>query len=187
MKHDFSIQGVAFRLRPLTLDDAQFIVELRTDPDLGRYLHATSSKIEDQLAWTQKYFDRPGDWYFIVEKNDGMPEGAISIYNFDDERNDAEWGRWILRKGSLAAVESAALIYEVGFDTLKLKSMYTHTEEDNKPVVSFHSSLGSTEHGLVIGPEGERWIEHRMDSSLWSKKRSLLADKIAIAAKLATR
>src|SRR5690606_11824330 len=98
----------------------------------------TSPLVEDQENWTRTYFEREGDWYFIVEHLDGEREGAISIYNHNPVERMAEWGRWILRRDSLAAVESAALIYDIGFGRLNLELMFTHTEEVNQSVVSFH-------------------------------------------------
>lgn len=187
MKHDIIVEGEAFRLRPLAIEDAAFIVALRTDPVLGRHLHATSPLVEDQENWTRTYFEREGDWYFIVEHLDGEREGAISIYNHNPVERMAEWGRWILRRDSLAAVESAALIHDIGFGRLNLELMFTHTEEDNQSVVSFHRTLGAVDHGRVLGPEGENWIEQRMTSNLWREKRSLIEQKIHAAARLANR
>ena len=39
MRHDVELDGVAFRLRPITSDDAAFIVALRNDARLSRFLH----------------------------------------------------------------------------------------------------------------------------------------------------
>ena len=188
MKHSITREGVGFRLRPVSLDDAAFIVELRTDPERAKHLHATSPKIEDQIAWTNKYFERDGDWYFVVEHiASGRKEGAIAIYNYDAAERTAEWGRWILRNGSLAASESAALIYDIGFDELDLASMYTNTEEVNEPVVSFHTSFGSSMVGPVTGPEGEKWTRQEMSAEQWREQRRQLKRQIDAAAAMSNR
>jgi len=186
MRHSLQAEGEAFRLRPVSVDDAAFIVALRTDPVLGKYLHATSPDIDDQRAWTKRYYEREGDWYFVVEQRaTSDPQGAVAIYNYDADQKIAEWGRWILKKGSLAALESAALIYDVGFDQLGLELMYSRTA--NKLVVSFDTRLGSTTEGLVIGPEGERLIETRMTSAQWHELRAGLQEKIAAVAAIVNR
>ncbi len=51
MRHSISLECVRYRLRPVTLDDAPFIVELRKDPILSRYVHEISTRVEDQISW----------------------------------------------------------------------------------------------------------------------------------------
>lgn len=145
MRHDLRIDGFRFRLRPVVEADAAFIVRLRTDPQLGRYLHETSAKVEDQVAWIHAYEDRPDDYYFIVEDGrSGDPLGAIGIYDIDREAGRAEWGRWLIRKDSAAALESVVLIHRVGFEALKLRTMVSCTIVENEQVVSFHRSFGAS-------------------------------------------
>ena len=142
VQHDLHAEGEAFRLRPVRLSDAELIVELRTDPVLSRYLHPVSADVARQRVWLETYFAREGDYYFIVEARDGAPQGTVGIYDLDDDRRTAEWGRWILRHGSLAAIESARLVYTVSFDVLSLAEVYCRTVAENAPVVSFHDSCG---------------------------------------------
>jgi RimJ/RimL family protein N-acetyltransferase len=47
-----------------------------------------------------------------------------------------------LRRGSLAAAESALLIYRAAFDLLNLRTVYCVTVADNQAVLSFHDSCG---------------------------------------------
>lgn len=174
MKHDLILEGHAFRLRPITDEDAVRIVELRSDPALSRYLHSGPAQVEDQLAWLARYYDRPGDYYFAVERiADHRFEGLIAIYDIDTCTKSGEWGRWILRQGSLAAVESAWLIYRVGFDLLGLEHILCRTVADNARVVSFHDSCGITERRLLpkhftLGGNIHDAIEHRLDRVAWA-------------------
>ena len=188
VKHSIRVEGEAFRLRPISTDDAAFIIKLRTDPELGKHLHATSPSVDDQIAWTRRYYERQGDWYFIVEQvSNGESHGAVAIYNYKAANTSAEWGRWILKRGSLAALESASLVYDAGFDRLGLTLMYSRTEDVNQHVVSFHTSLGSALHGLVMGPDGERWTEQRMTSVRWCEIRPILEKKICAVAAVVNR
>ena len=101
----------ALSLAPVTLEDAAFIVELRSDPMLNRYFHEISPRVEHQAAWLERYFARPDDYYFIVEDADSAERhGAIGIYEIENKLAHAEWGRWILKRGSMAALESVWLI-----------------------------------------------------------------------------
>jgi len=146
MRHEITVEGYAFRLRPLTIADAEFVVGLRTDPILSRFINPTSPYVEDQVAWTERYYQRPDDCSFICERLSGQPEGMVSIYDIRDDEayngKTAEWGRWILRSGSPAALECAILVYRTAFEKLSLDSVYCRTVAANKSVVAFHTSTG---------------------------------------------
>lgn len=141
MDHELGLDGLAYRLRPVRAGDAAFIVELRNDARLSHYLHPGARTVDEQLAWLNDYFHRPGDWYFVIERQAGASaEGLVAIYDFDRERNAAEWGRWIIRPPSLAAVESAWLIYRMAFERLGLERIYCRTVAANRQVVAFHDA-----------------------------------------------
>lgn len=174
MRHDLTLQGPAFCLRPINDADAPFVLELRGNANLNRYLHTTSPSIEDQLAWLSRYYDRPGDYYFVIERqSSGLAEGVISIYDIDPEKACGEWGRWILKRGSLGAIESAWLIYRCAFEQLNLKHVFCRTAMNNKQVISFHDSCGITAQRILPGHFNLRGrivdaIEHQMDSDTWT-------------------
>lgn len=178
MRHDIRLTCVRYRLRPVTLGDAAFIVALRTDPLLGRYLHETSSRVEDQVAWLERYFERPDDYYFIVEDaKSGEPHGAIGINEIAKHNAGAQWGRWVLKRASMAAVESVWLICEVGFSKLQLASISSRTLVENPRVISFHDSFGATRVGVLEGHfmvrgEAKSAMEHRITAAEWPVLRA---------------
>ena len=174
MRHDLSVQGHAFALRPVDIADARFILELRRDPELSRYLHPVSPLLSDQERWLNEYFERDGDYYFIVmRRSTGAPEGAIGLYGLDLESQEAEWGRWVLRPGSPAAVESAWLIYRIAFEVLHLHLVFCRTLAENVKVVSFHRSCGlelrSTEERLNIGCVERPVVRQELTSGMWDR------------------
>ena len=143
MQHNIKQKGFAYSIRPITLDDAQFIIDVRLeDEERNKYVHKISKDVNLQINWLNKYFQTPDDYYFVIENNlTGEKEGLISIYNI--ENNKAEWGRWVVKKGSMAALESVDLVYKVAFEKLNLNELYTKTIEDNTSVVNFHSSINA--------------------------------------------
>ena len=167
------MEGYAFRLRPIADKDAAFVVELRSDPELNRYLHAGSNRVEDQLIWLAHYYEREDAYYFVIERRtNGMSEGVIGLYDIDLANGSGEWGWWILRSSSLAAVESAYLIYRTAFELLGLNSVYCRTVSDNDKVVSFHDSCGITARHLLpqhfeFGGYRHDAVEHRVDLDCW--------------------
>jgi len=193
MRHSICLAGAAFALRPVTEADAVLIVQLRTDPVLGRFVNDTPADPGLQVEWIRRYFERPGDYFFIVENIfTGEAEGTISIYNHDPGRNVAEWGRWILRAGSLGAAESVALIYRIGFVRLGLKSLDSETIVENHQVMNFHKSCGlefvtELPGHCTIGGRLYDAVRQRIHAEAWPAIDLRLRRTVAQAAELAER
>ena len=137
-------EGYAFRLRPVEEADASFILDLRSDKELSRYLHPISPDLELQRTFIRATQANDTDYYFLIERiTDQQPVGTIALYNIDHPLKQGEFGRWILTHDSLAALESAYLLYRFAFDTLGLNKVITRTVAENTSVVSFHNSFGS--------------------------------------------
>jgi len=193
MDHKITVSGYYFELRPVSLDDAVFMISLRTDPELAVYLNSTSGRLEDQETYLKNYFSRPDDYYFIVQsKESGIPEGMLAIYDVDHETLGAEWGRWILRKNSLAAVESACLVYRAGLEALGLKEMYCRTIARNERVVSFHASCGLARARdlpgyVTVNDVTHDSVEQVMSLSNWPACRQHMEEKAQQVATLLNR
>jgi len=188
MRHDYLLEGYAYRIRPIALSDAAAIVVLRTLPRNSMYIHDTSSILEDQETWLERYFERSGDWYFAIERiGSDRVEGLIGLYDQDLALRAAEWGRWIVQDGSMAAVESARLIYRLAFEKLGLTEAYCRTIARNTKVVAFHDSSGASRTQVLKGSAAIRGfiydqIEHRVTRELWptvDAKLGRLAERIA--------
>ena len=149
MKHRYSLDGYGYRLRPVKKTDAQFIIRVRReDMERNCYIHQISDDVSEQERWLDAYFAREGDYYFVVENRiTGQPEGLIAFYG--EENGRAEWGRWVIQKGSLAAIESVYLLYRIAFEQVGLEELYCRTLAENKAVVSMHTSMGELTRGLV--------------------------------------
>jgi RimJ/RimL family protein N-acetyltransferase len=165
MKHTFSIEGYSYRLVPVAVDDAAFIVEARLeDAERNRFIHAISPDIQQQVEWIEEYYTVPGDYYFtVINKITGRKEGLISVYNISGRKG--EWGRWVIKKDSLASVESFYLLCRISFEQLYLDEIYSRTIEDNTTVAAFHDSVNAKRRGLIekcftIGGKTYNALEH---------------------------
>lgn len=193
VRHDIQVRGYAFGLRPVHLDDAAFILSLRTDPELSRYINPTSDSLKDQRAWMQRYFARANDYYWIVTRSETKePEGAVALYNVDYASHLGEWGRWVLRKGSLAAVESASLVYRAAFEVLNLRRIYCRTVLANRSVVSFHASCGletSVDAGLRVRLRGtdHEVVEQFLTADRWPLVKRVVDERACAVAHLLGR
>lgn len=142
MKHNYTVEGLTYRLRPISLEDAELILKIRLeDEEYTKYINEVPNDVELEKEWLKKYFQREGDYFFAIESRfTGEVEGLIALY--DEIDGKAEWGRWTVIKGSMSSVESVYLIYKFAFNQLKLEEVYCRTVKDNESVVSFHSSTG---------------------------------------------
>ena len=170
MKHDLALRGHAFALRPVELADAAFIVDLRHAA--GAFLNAGARSADAQRQWLANYFLRDDDYYFVIARNGGDAEGLAGIYDVDRAAGTAEWGRFAVRAGSMAAVEGALLVYRYAFDVLDLRALRCHTLVGNAQVIAFHDSCGLTRSDSPVSVRAngieQAAIEHVLARAHWA-------------------
>lgn len=170
------LESKSIRLRFVEDSDAEFILSLRLDDRYNTFLSSVSPDVEAQKKWIRKYKDDEGNgiqYYFIIERLDGTPCGTVRIY---DIRNDSFcWGSWILneKKTRYAALESAFLVYEFGFNQLGFKKSHFDVMKGNKGVIKFHTRIGA-----VKTSEDEINDYFEITEEAVEKAKENLADKI---------
>jgi RimJ/RimL family protein N-acetyltransferase len=122
------------------MEDAGFIVWLRNLEHARGRLGDSAHDTAAQEAWLTQYFQRPGDYYFVVETQRGYPVGAYGIYHL--EGSSAESGRWVIRPDVPAAVPSAILAFQVAFGQLQLRELRVKTVSTNQRVLSLNRKFG---------------------------------------------
>lgn len=149
--------GLTFRL--VTEDDADFIVEARTNPAVGQFLHYTSNSIVEQKKWIKEYKKRESDgsdYYFIFFK-DNYPVGLNRIYNINNSVFTG--GSWaMLPQLSMEIILAVPLITrEIAFETLGFDFENDHdgVHVDNKHVMRFNKLFGCKEGPIYKTNEGD--------------------------------
>jgi RimJ/RimL family protein N-acetyltransferase len=123
-----------------------------------------------------------GDYYFMVERLcDARSEGTIAIYDVRGTPSTAEWGRWVIRPSSLAAPESAYLIYKTAFEVLEIDTLYCCSNVENTKSVSFHERSGMIHfghHEVVMTLRGQTRIvlcvKYGCDRARWPERGKTL-------------
>lgn len=146
MNHNISVERFGIRLRPVNMNDAEFIHQLRRHPELSKYIGEIDSRISVHRAWLQQYFHRDNDYYFCIELLSGEPVGTIAIYDIANQAGN--WGRWIISPEVPAAPASVWLIFHIAFEILGLSEVYSNTVMENASVVSFHDHCGLPRTGI---------------------------------------
>lgn len=171
MRHSLTVEKYGVALRPVGLDDAAFIVQLRNSPHALGNVGDSVTDLPSQERWLKSYFERANDWYFIVQTTrDHTPVGTVGVY--DVAGTVGEWGRWIVLPGVPAGPASAWLALHVAFDVLNLEVALGHVVETNKAVLSFHERIGNPSVGWaanprVIGGRTVRLVEYRATRADW--------------------
>lgn len=141
MVHHKSLVGKYISLKPVSIEDAEFILKLRLDNEKNKYIHKTPNNIEAQREWIENQRSRSNDYYFLILNKEQKPLGTISLYNL--ERSSGELGRWISYGNAYENLESVLLLHQFAYQILNLESVYTCTKVENKKVIRFWNKFGS--------------------------------------------
>jgi RimJ/RimL family protein N-acetyltransferase len=177
-------EGFGVRLRPVKIEDAAFIVWLRNSEHARGKLGDSASDVAGQEAWLEKYFQRDGDYYFIVETLNGIAVGTHSLY--DITAGSAELGRWIIRPGIQAAIPSHMVAFDIAFGQLGLKELRNATVSTNQGVLSISRKFGFRQIRIdrgsrVIGGQPVDMVQFILTAQDWVKTRERLAPTANVA------
>lgn len=111
--------GIVLRL--VRTEEAEFILKLRTETILNKFISPTSDDLTVQIKWILEYKTRESaglEFYFVTEDMERNRYGTIRLYNF--EENSFEIGSWLFfPKSPLGmAVEAHFIAIEEGFNHL---------------------------------------------------------------------
>ncbi|GHT53294.1 hypothetical protein FACS189446_0310 [Bacteroidia bacterium] len=162
LPENFTLERYGLQVRLVNEDDAEFIVALRTDPRLSRYIHGTSPSVEDQKQWIRNYKKREAqglDYYFMFLVND-VRQGVARIYDITED--SFTQGSWVFSPDAVlgASVLGNIISSEVGFEFLDKKVAYSDARKDNNThryVQSFSPEIIKTDEDNIyyqISPEG---------------------------------
>jgi hypothetical protein len=140
----FPINKFGFIYKLVTIEDAEFIVKLRTHPSLSRHLSSTSNSIEDQIEWIRKYKERESqglEFYILcsdVATNRKL--GLNRIYNIFD--NEFEIGSWLYEPDQEVSTSILGDIFarSFAFDIFNFTSCVFSVRKENKSVLRYHLS-----------------------------------------------
>jgi len=149
LPENFEMDKYGVHVRLVNEGDAKFITELRSDPKLGRFLHASDGDVQKQIEWTREYKkrERAGlDYYFIFSK-DGEDFGLCRIYNIDWTHLTFTSGSWVMKPGLMPTLSMIVIeiIHEIGFGLLGLLIDIFDVRKDNKQVANFDRMIINAE------------------------------------------
>lgn|SRR5574344_217253 len=177
IEHDFEMDQYGLHVRLVNENDAEFILSLRTDPILTKYLHETENNLTKQLEWIRAYKKREEvglDYYFIYSyENHNI--GVNRIYNITN--NTATAGSWVCKKGLdiEQVVPSLLILRNIIFDVLEKEKDLFQVSKGNNHVLKLHKMMGAT---IIMENEEEYLLELKKD--VYRSKRDYLVELLNI-------
>jgi hypothetical protein len=155
-------------LVPVREEHAEYIYSLRVDETLNKFLSKPPASAVVQAEWIQKYVEREkvgSEYYFVIAVKGGAMCGTVRLYDFRPE--SFCWGSWILdrNKTRFAAVESALLVYRIGFEKLNFVASHFEVRKANSKVITFHLRFGAR-----VTSEGEDNIYMQLTRKAFEEK-----------------
>ena len=172
--YEFEKYGITARL--VREDDAEFIVKLRTNEKLARYIHSVDDNVNKQVEWIKEYKKRETkglDYYFIFYK-DGQPIVLNRLYDIDWGHLTYTSGSWVSVPGTdyEAVMTCSVIVLEIAFDVLGLLVDIYDVRKGNNQVLHFHRKIlgayeyGETELDYLFMLTKEAWLKSRLKKLL---------------------
>ena len=136
-------------LKEVNLKDANYILKLRTDKLLSKYINPTPKNIKKQYEWLKKYLHRrknKKEYYFIFQIKKKTLYENLGFARIVKIKNDTfHFGGWILQRNTKPwiALECCLSIYEYAFNYLNYKKCLLWINLNNIDVIKYHKFLGA--------------------------------------------
>ena len=136
-------------LKEVDIKDVDYILKLRTDKYLSKYLNHTPNNRKKQIKWLKDYFIRrkkKEEYYFIFQIKKNSSYKNLGFSRIIKIKNDTfHFGGWILQKNNKPwiALECCLAIYEYAFNYLNYKKCLLWINLKNLAVIKYHKSLGA--------------------------------------------
>lgn len=179
LKDDFSIDRYGMHVRFVTVEDAAFILEIRTNSKNGRFIHDTSPCLDDQIEYIKKYKEKEKngmEYYFMFEKDD-VPQGVYRIYDRTDTYCNI--GSWVFspEADKFSALKAHIITPEIVFDDLGYSFIKSSdgVNKKNTNVVNATRIIGAIfDENCRLEPKGEylTYVVHK--NSFYEQRKKIL-------------
>lgn len=145
LPENYTLERYGLNVRLVDESDACFILSLRTNPKLSRFIHSTEANLDKQRQWIRDYKKREAegkDYYFIYHQ-EGKPIGVNRISDIHD--NWATGGSWVCVPGCdpKQSIATSMILREIMFEILKLEEDRFDVRKANRLVIKTHKMFGA--------------------------------------------
>jgi hypothetical protein len=137
----------------------------------------SAADVAGQERWLNSYFEREGDYYFMIETLHEIPLGTHAVYNLIDTR--AEIGRLVIRPGVFAAIPASLLLLDLFYGQMGMTQVQAIAVAGNYTAHSLFHKFGfdqvKVEHASrVIGGETINVLRFVQTAESWLRVRGRL-------------
>jgi RimJ/RimL family protein N-acetyltransferase len=132
-------------LRLIEENDAEFIVDIRTDINKSKFISSTDSNIEKQKQWIRNYKKRETinkEFYFIAIDENDEKFATYRLYNISND--SIEVGSFVSKpfyKIALNVIKVDVILKSYVFETLGYDSLNFEVRKNNKTVINYHNKF----------------------------------------------
>ena len=162
----------------MTEEDAEFILEIRNNPHISKYLPPLNVTVDQQRQWIAKQRADKDSYYFILETPDLTPIGTLSVYDIVDDHG--EGGRSCSIGEPFANIEASVLLNDFTFNTLNLSYATIWVYEGNKSVLALNEAFGYEWTSEKVDSDGKPYKEGILYKEVYLKKREKIIKKLRI-------
>lgn len=145
LSENFKLHRLGLDVRLVREEDVDYILSLRTNKHLTRFLHQTNSDRDNQIEWIRRYKlrEREGREYYFIYLLNGKAVGLNRIYNIFEYYGTI--GSWICNPDneSETSLKTYLLMFDLLFDYIKLDITLFDVRKNNKHVWKLHKMLGA--------------------------------------------
>lgn len=168
----YKIEKYGIVLRTVDTSDAEFILSLRTNPELNQFISYTDPDLNNQIKWIENYKKRESErkeLYFVAEDKKGRRYGTIRLYNFDEK--SFEIGSWLfLHEAPMGmAVKAHFIGYEIGFEVFKFDYCRFDIRKKNQKVLKYMEDFETN----LVGEDELNYYFNLTREKFYKRRREL--------------
>lgn len=168
MQNKKNIKAKGILLRLAEIEDAKFILKLRTDSKLNKFISYTDNNILQQIDWLKNYKNRElkeSEYYFIIENENKEKFGTYRIYNL--EKKSFTIGSWLCEHNAPQniAIKADILCKDFGFNVLNFDICKFDVRKKNKKVIQYHKLFNPE----LIGEDDLNYY-YKLDKNKFNKQ-----------------
>lgn len=158
-------------LNEISMQDANFLFELRNNDDVNKFIGRKKSSLEDVKQFiTDRIADftaKKGITWMIFNKETKQNMGSICLWNFDFEKDSAEIGYELSPEfqGKGFMQEALSKVIDFGFNALNLQTIEAFTDENNTTSIRTLEKYNFIKNTAFVSKEVANLIQFQLTST----------------------
>lgn len=147
MKHNYEMEKVNVRVRPLEEKDIECLRLWRNNPQNCKYLRKIPYITEEQQkSWFKNYLTDCDEMTFAIDEISELHElvGSASLYNIKED--EVEFGKILIGNecahGKKVGLNATKAILEIAFTKLSVNNVVLKCYTENQPALHIYHAAG---------------------------------------------